>query len=451
MPVINTGDSGSLSAIPQAPSINPLLMVADGRPLQSMSEGIDFGQKMARLSQFRDQLALEDLQRKAEAAKAKANAAEADLLHQNLQTQYAAKHLVDQNALTQGQIQQTQLGALQNVVVGSPDNPGTAATDANTSLIQSQTNEALARNYRDYMTGITAPVSPATAAGDIATKVPPSPVNPAAAADTNPYAPTSAEPLSSYLSRVNRSLVTSKLISKQSPIVTQEELYKAGGINTKSETFTGPDNRKYSTEVTYGPGGVRYAATAPIAQDIAPERKTELDRAPELADTNQALAAVDKTIEAVNAYKAAKAGGPMQTAGQIIASSPADGAINSTKRLAGISMQSPATLQTAAQLASLKGVFESAQRSTELRGLSPLVPEPVDLSNPDNAITKLTALRSQLANRAASLSSSSASGAITAKTGDKPAISDGEIRVDPKTGVRYRFDAAKHLFVPLPG
>src|SRR6478736_8186438 len=104
----------SLQALPVAPSIDPRLGVAAIDPIGNMSRGIDFAGQFARLGQLNDKLVLEDAQRKADTAKAKAMQTEAELMHKNLSTQYAVMQAQNENALQQQAIAAAQLGALKN-------------------------------------------------------------------------------------------------------------------------------------------------------------------------------------------------------------------------------------------------------------------------------------------------------------------------------------------------
>ncbi len=445
MPLFPTGST--LQALPVAPSIDPRLGVANIDPMGNMQAGIDFAGQFARLGQLKDKLALEDITRKADAAKQKAMEAEADLMHKNLSTQYAVLQAQNENALRDQAIKAAQGGALQNVVVGTPANPGTAQIDADTVRSQSYTNNYMAQLFQKSIQenlGAGAPKSPAQVATDAVSAPPPAvPVKPV---NDSFFEPNSQVSYGDYRDLVKRNLMLKKILAKESPIVLPEEIDKAAGLTTKPETFIGPDNRTYGVDVTYGPGGVRFARSTPVPKDISPERKTELDRAPELADTNQALAAVDQTIAAVTAYKAANAGGALQTVAQVLGSSPANGVLNSAKRLSGQAMQSKATQDVAAQLENLRGVFESSQRASELKGFASSVPAAVDLSNPDNALARLTALRASLKTRADTLQSNTASSAIT--SGNKPSPSATQ---DGKIGYvgnhQYRFNASTNSWV----
>lgn len=439
----------SLQALPVSPSINTLLGVNNVDPMANMSQGIDFAGQFARLGQLNDKLAVEDAQRKADAAKAKAIQAEAELMHKNLSTKFAVEQAANENALKQQAIAATQLGALQNVVVGAPGAPGTAAIDANTAGLQSQTNNYLASLYKQSISDSLAPgnpVSPAKLAGTVANGAVAVPIVPGTVDAF--YEPNAAVPLDAYRTAIQQRLVMRKILSKESPIVTPKEVDEQAGLVTKPETFVGKDNRTYGVDVTYGPGGVRFARSTPVPRDISPERKSELDRAPELADTNQALAAVQATIDAITKYSASNAGGPLQTAGQALATAAPTGVFGSLKRVAGQGMLSPETQAAAAQLDALKGVFESSNRTSELRGFSPNVPAAVDLANPGAVLAKLNALKTAVQARAATLSSNAASTAVAGAAGKAP-TTNGDVRVNPSTGVRYRFDAASNQWIPL--
>ncbi len=430
--------------------INPMQGVANLDPMGNMSQGIDFAGQFARLGQLKDKLALEDITRKAEAAKQKAMEAEADLMHKNLSTQYAALAQQQQNALVQAQTQGAQIGALRDVVVGAPGAPGTAALDANTSAIQSGTQNYMARLYGQSIAGALAsgqPTSPAAVATGAAAAAPG--VTPTQSNDKF-YEVNSPVPINIYRDSIRQQLVTRKLLAKEAPIVTPDEVDKAAGLVTKPETFIGDDNRTYGVDVTYGPNGVRFARSAPVPKDISPERKVELGRSGDLADIAPALKLATEASVLLNSYIDAGSGGPLQSLAQVGANTEPTGLLKSGVRIIGQKLENSATNAIEAKLAALRSVFNSSPRAAELKGFADLIPPNVDLSNPDKMKQTLGSLTQALNDRVATLQSNAASQAITAGGinggAAKPApVSDGKIGY--LNGHQYRFNSSTQQWV----
>lgn len=435
--IFDSSGSGSLQSVPTPVQFNPAAAVADGQPLANMSAGIDFGGKLLRVAQLKDQLALEDLNRKADAAKAKAAAAEADLIHSNLATAYAAQQKANEAALIEAQIRRANAGSLADVTVppgGIADvNAGTAATNAQVASEMAKLNLGLTKSFaQTAQPGQPIPVSQAGApvpTGEDLTGIglPALPENaPAVAAAAWNTAQRNA-----WLKARADAVSKGSFFLPQAP--NPKDVFDSA-FTTENIEHTAPDGSKYKIQNVYAPdasGNRTLVAQRKLSKEsLNPAQVAESARSPELTDLLPAASAIDQAIADVTAYKAANASGPMQTLATIAAP---DGQVRGAKSLLGVLGQSAATQKIITSLAAVHGTLNSAQRKDSIKGLADdAIPTGATAANsPDAALAKLYKLKVLVADRAKSLASSTASTAITTKSGNPPRPTEGQVKYLP--------------------
>ncbi len=293
----------SLQALPVAPNIDPRLGVANVDPMAGMQQGIDFAGSYARLGQLRSKLELEDAQRKADAAKAKAAQLEAEIMQGELEKQHAIALAQAKQNLINSQIAGTG-GLVQN------SNAMTAGTGMGINNQLGQVNldqakkDATFKNYvRDNALNqlglpsiggspaatpalsnvsptldttpapTSAPVSSAAAspalaptATSVATPGAPAP----AGSVTIPFQPNAD--LTTWL----RAPMAAEVLSTGTP-VSPATLAKKLGVERKTRTFIDPNTKsEYEVDLQEGPSGEifkvlstpRFVKVSPLQADV---------------------------------------------------------------------------------------------------------------------------------------------------------------------------------------
>lgn len=245
---IPTGSS--LSALPVAPTINPMMGVVDTDPLGSMEKGMDFGAKFARLGQLKQKLELEDLQRKADMAKAKAATVEADLLQRHLEDQFnleqERKRAELANTITAGKLAGVTLGEAQD----------TAGFN--------QELRAAARGQLGSLRGVPSPtsdvpVSTPTDGGSIPAGTPvPTTLDGAVPVVAVPFAPNAK--FNDWI----KPQVAAKILETRRPVMSVSALAKELGVKQEVRPFVDANTgAKYEADVLTGPAGEIFKVSAP--------------------------------------------------------------------------------------------------------------------------------------------------------------------------------------------
>lgn len=446
----------SLSALPVAPSLSgtefSALAPNVGQLQSTIANGIAIGGQLARLSQLKDQLALEDAQRKADMAKAKAMSTEADLMHNSLAQKWALNTQQLQLAQTQSATDQATANARLSQVTAPADQPGSAGFDIGTNAVGSATNRTAAETnqlYANYGRNIASNMSTPGSGGDPnASAVPPG--NPAlySAADGTPLDP-SLVPSQPGKFEATYNAARNYLFASKRAMPSDKEIQEFIGTTAKDETYTAPDGSKRSARIIRGPDGAVWAASRPTLVDNSVATKKEQDQAASLDQTTQLIGQTDRAIAALQDYKQSGVPGISEGTKQALAGiEPGSNSIAGAffKTPVGIVARnslSPKTVSTAAAVSSLnaeaiKQAFGGRLNEGTLKTITDSLPTPDEIQNPDVAIGKLQTFKTQLQAAAQALAQQHGAQQMAAKSAVTP----------PKAGeIRY-FNGASYLFDP---
>jgi hypothetical protein len=420
----------SLQALPEAPRINPMMGVAAVDPMAAMSKGIDFAGQFARLGQLRSKIELEDAQRKADMAKSKASLLEADLIQRDLEDKFnIEKTLREQALIAQAQSLETAKtqGALANVQLGEAQ--GAAAF-----------NKDLREAAGTQLRSLDLPASPTAAAS----AAPAAPV--ADGAVIVPFKPNAA------IEEWIKPQVAAKILETRRPVMSVSALAKELGVKQEKRSFVDANTgTEHEVDVLTGPAGEIFKVSEPRFVK-ASQMQSEVDK--KFADDVADFVSGGAVKAAANIAKLDGAITALKDSGTVGASGPIVGLIPEKVRKPFTTDKTMAIQKDVEQVVqeSLKAILgaQFAQKEAEQ-----LLSRSFDTSLSEEAnAARLEALRDQLKNALAAKTTAVdyfqkrgtlagskyipalPTGSDTSKAA--PAATEGEIRVDPATGKKYR-------------
>lgn len=241
MPAIPSGSS--LQALPVAPSINPMMGVVDINPMASMQKGIDFAGTFSRLGQLRSKIELEDAQRKAETAKSKAALLEADLIQRDLEDKFnveKAQRNLAQRAAEQALLFNATQGALANVNLSEAE--GAAAF-----------NQEMRGAARGQLASLAAPGAPSPASLAVPAKM-----TSAGSPVEVPFVP------NAKLEEWIKPQVAAKILETRRPVMSVSSLAKELGVKQETRSFKDSSSGgEYEVDVLMGPAGEIFRRSEP--------------------------------------------------------------------------------------------------------------------------------------------------------------------------------------------
>lgn len=375
--------------MPQAPTtdfgrfINP---AADR--LAAIQGGLDVGQKLARLSQLKDQLDLEDAQRKAEKAKADAMRTEADLMHGQLAQQFALRKQQADLAAAQVANQQSEAAAV------APFVGPTAEANA-------KVGQALAGYRLGAVTDLSTPAT-APAGGSALFGIPAPGATPQSNGGPEDQLPidNSGGSIEQRLQAAEHTLRTQRALAGNLTPLTREEIFKAASIDPtpRSESVV-KDGVTWTGQSVFGSDGKRLTRTALVPTQQSPADTTRQQRAGVHADLSQAVDQTNAALAALKTYAALPESKRNGTTALAAASTEPTSVVKAWTREAGQSMLTPETQSALATLGALRNSLDSGQRNEEIKALAKQVSPDADLQDPAKVIKGLEALRDTLTSK----------------------------------------------------
>lgn len=257
----------SIRALPVAPDINVSNMVANVDPMANMQKGIDFAGQFARLGQLRSKMELEDLQRKADASKAKAMQLESDILQRELEKNFTIKQ----------QQEQAQLALLQQSLANAKTTGSLAAVQLGEAKGMAALNQRRLGAGFAQIDAINAAPSESTTSPASAT------ASPAGSVDvTVPWAP------NANLNEWIKHPLTARVLETGRPVLSSSVLAGELGVKKEKRTFTDPKGGgEYEADVLVGPVGEIFKVSSPRFVKASPmQAKVDADFASDVAEFN---------------------------------------------------------------------------------------------------------------------------------------------------------------------
>lgn len=290
----------SIRALPVAPDINVSNMVANVDPMANMQKGIDFAGQFARLGQLRSKMELEDLQRKADASKAKAMQLESDILQRELEKNFTIKQ----------QQEQAQLALLQQSLAN-------AKTTGSLAAVQLGEAEGTAGFNRDMRSAASAQLKALDVpSSDGTTPAPAAPAAPVEGIVEVPFKP------NADFAEWIKPQITAKIVATRAPVMSVSSLAKELGVKPEKRTFTDPKGGgEYEADVLVGPAGEIFKVSSPrFVKASAMQAKVDADFASDVAEFNSGGAVkMQANISKLdNAIKVLRESGTIGASGPIV-------------------------------------------------------------------------------------------------------------------------------------